>query len=613
MRRILPYLTLLLALLAGACSDPGPSPWAVEESDPEPRSTTESEPVDDTARDVPVDEQPTRSATATIVEEPCTADEERCGRILVPQLPDDPDLVALEFRLSNADAAGVPLVVLDAGFEPFTPTAEDFPGRPLLVLGSRFVWPGGPSLSCPEWFDLEADTPNPVVADATGRCADRLAAAGIDLRGTLRDQQVRDAVTALDLLGITTFDLVASADRADLVPAIDAAFEVGAAVLLEPALVPTDPVASTVERLTRALDFAWDACRAAPSDRCDPAGTIDDFLDRVAALDDAPLPFTLGFEDEEQEIDRGWLVSSLHREGTRPETVGFFPTLHRALIEGDATTVSEFVSIGSSHRANTDHLAQACSRLTSTVDDFAAVPVALRLDAVDAVEFFEANCPRWVVGDAPALDHAPDLVVITESTPDRAAIEGLGAPLVVQPTVGSPTHDCVVGAITSFLAGEDPAAAACTRPFEIAGGTDVDLVEGRYVYDDDVTISLLVPESWNDSGFGTWWRDADPIDPTNLDVYYFVSDEPEQAREEFVAEWSITDPALSQGRYGAREWLLASGGDGLDPDGDLRQTVAVTQFDDAIVAMILQSDGDEHDALIESVLHPALTDAVIVD
>ena len=49
-------------------------------------------------------------------------------------------------------------------------------------------------------------------------------------------------------------------------------------------------------------------------------------------------------------------------------------------------------------------------------------------------------------------------------------------------------------------------------------------------------IALSVPDAWSDSGPGTWWRDGDPADLTNLDVYVWEADNAETARREVRSE-----------------------------------------------------------------------------
>lgn len=608
MRRII-ALGITISFAATACSgSPQESPWAVQESTPPSAAPTTDTGASGSANgsgsgsSEPATDQPT---DVEIIDDECFDGEDRCGRVLVPQTPGSPDLVAIGFRVHGEDNAGTPLVFLESGFGDFAPTDDEFPGRPVVVLGSRTMWPGGPAMSCPEWYPLAADAADDEVVAATTACLERHADAGVDVAGALRDRQVDDVVTALRAIGIEDLDLVAANIRADVVPGVMRELTVVHHILIEPSLAPTDPIMRSVERTEQSLDYAWEACRTSPN--CAGIGTIDEFLDLIGGLDRAPLVFTDPFSGEEREIDTEWMVSALHREVDRPETVGFLPTLHQALLVRDADTVSQFVTAGGGD-ANVEWLGQACARWTSAPADFAGFHDALRIDAVDSLDFFRVNCPIWYQGEAEERDdHAPGLIIVTKSTPDSERLQALADPVVIEQTVGSPTHACVVEAIRNHL-GDGGPTPICDEPFRIADRTSVDLVLGEYVLDDQA-VSLLVPDSWSDSGFGTWWRDADPLDLTNLDVYLFESDALEQTRSDFVSEWGVTDPVLSEQVIDDRLWLVARGGYDQDGTDDTRQAIAAGQFEDMIVVMVLQSTVDEIDLLVDAVLIPALTSA----
>lgn len=605
MRRVI-ALCITALFAAAACSGSShDSPWAVEQ--PTPTDTPPTTDADPTEPSTGSGSEPATGTTTDIeiVDDECFHGEDRCGRVLVPQTPGSPDLVAIGFRVHGSDGAGTPLVFLESGVGDFAPTDVEFPGRPVVILGTRTMWPGGPAMSCPEWYPLAADAADDAVVAATTTCLQRHADAGVEVDGVLRARQVDDVVTALRTLGIDDLDLVAANIRADVVPGVMRELTVRHHILIEPSLAPTDPIMRSVERTMQSLEYSWEACRASPN--CVGIGTIDEFLDLIAGLDRAPLVFTDLFSGEEREIDTEWLVSALHREVDRPETVGFLPTLHRALLDRDADTVSRFVTAGGGD-ANVEWLGQACARWTTGPTDFDAFHEALRIDAVDSLDFFRVNCPVWYHGDAEeAEDHAPGLIIVTESTPDSARLQALAEPLVMEQTVGSPTHACVVEAITNHL-GDGGSTPICDEPFRIADRTGVVLALGEYVLDDRA-VSLLVPDSWSDSGFRTWWRDADPLDLTNLDVYLLESDALEQTRSDFISEWGITDPELSEEEIDDRPWLVARGGYDQDSTGATRQAIAAGQFEDRIVVIVLQSTLADMDLLVEAVLIPALTSA----
>ncbi|MDW3221244.1 MAG: hypothetical protein R8F63_21765 [Acidimicrobiales bacterium] len=600
-------LCITIALAASACSGASQeSPWAIEQTTTTGAAPT-TEPVtnDDEPASEPAIEPP---PGVEVVDDDCFEGEDRCGRVLVPQTPGSPDLVAIGFRVHGADGTGTPLVFLESGFGDFAPTDVEFPGRPVVILGSRTMWPGGPAMSCPEWFALAAEADDDEVVAATTGCLDRHTDAGVDVDGALRNRQIDDVVLALRALGIDDLDLVAANIRADVVPGVMRELTVRHHILIEPSLAPSDPILRSVGRTVQSLDYAWETCRS--SANCASIGTIDEFLDLIGTLDAAPLVFTDPFNGEERRIDTEWMVSALHREVDRPETVGFLPTLHQALLDRDADTVSQFITAGGGGDATVEWLGQACARWATEPADFAGFHDALRIDAVDSMDFFRVNCPVWYDGEAEeADDHTPGLIIVTASTPDSERLRALADPLVVEQTVGSPTHSCIVEAITSHL-GDGGPNPTCAEPLRIADRTSVELVPGEYVLDDRA-VSLLVPDSWTDSGFGTWWRDADPVDLTNLDVYLFDAAGLEQTRNDFVSEWGMTDPQLTEQLIDERLWLLARGGDDFDTTGDTRQAIAVGGFGDSVVVMVLQATTDDIDLLVDAVLVPAMTSAAV--
>lgn len=606
MRRALAVAAVLV--VAVACSDPPESPWAIDATTP-PSTPAASTDTGDERSTPTTPRAPSANPDAEIADDECLDGEDRCGRVLVPALAGSADRAALGFRLYAPEAQGRPLVVLESGFGDFAPTPDDFPGRPIVVLGARSLWPGGPTMSCPEWYDVTADDPDAVVLAATSACIDRIADAGVPIEGTLREQDAADVVAALAAFGIDGFDIVAAHLRADAVPAIAAELTVERRVLVEPSLAPADPVVRSLQRTAQALDYAWEACRTDP--QCAPTDTLDDFLDRIADLDASPITFTEPFSGEQREVDTEWMVSALQRELDAPETIGFLPAIHEALRTRDADTIAEFLSAGGGGSVTTEWLAPSCARAHASEADVASFHPALRADAIEGLAFFALHCPLWYDGVAEEAPHEPGLVILSASSPDAERLAGLGDPLVIQNTIGSPTHACVVDAVRDYLHAEAVDAPACAEPYRLVDRSAIDLVPGTYVVDGR-QVTLLVPDAWTDSGQGTWWRDDGPLDLTNLDVYAFAADALEQARNDFVAEWAVTDARLSERRLGGRQWLFAIGGDEFDPVGDVRQVIAAAQYDGWVVVVILQTTEDELDTLLRDVLEPAL-DATELD
>ena len=230
--------------------------------------------------------------------------------------------------------------------------------------------------------------------------------------------------------------------------------------------------------------------------------------------------------------------------------------------------------------------------------------------------FLDGVCRVWPHDPEPPLDHAGSLLVATASTPHLDEIASSAAMVIVEPTVGPPSDACVVAAITAFFAADGDAIAAppaCSRPPEIRDpDAAVVMIPGRYVYDEDLTVNLLVPEGWSDSGFGTWYREDSPLDETNLDVYIWLADGVEEARREFVAEWEMSDPSYREQTLGGHRWLLAEGGVEWDSTDRIHQVIAVGEVDGSIVGVVMQTDATEAAEIVDAVLVPSL-ESVTVD
>ncbi|MEM7139691.1 MAG: hypothetical protein AAF548_01585 [Actinomycetota bacterium] len=595
-------LLTIVALVAVACAeDPPASPWATD--DPATTTTTLAASIP-TPAESPDSAEP--SAPTAIIDDECWGAEDRCGRLLVPASPGSPDRVEISFRVWGAGAPGDPLVSLSRGADdgPIVDPTE-LGDRTVIELGARGIAPVAPAISCPEWRELATDAEPEALTAATAACIARLSSAGIDPATTGRTQQAADVVASLQLLGVERYDIVAGGSRADLVPLLRETTAVGRVVLIEPQLSSSDPILYSLDALSRALDHAWARCTAA--DGCDPVGTLDEFLDAVADLDVDPVPYTPAIDDAEYDIDAAWMVSALHREAGRPATVGFLPEIHRALIDRDATVLSRFVS-SSNASASANWMSRSCARLTIDGTDLDGFPDALRVDGVSSLDFLAATCAVWPHEDETPLAHTGGLVLGTDSTPHLGSLTATADAVVIEPTVGPPTAACTSAAIATYLGGGEPRGLpACAQPTPIRDPDGpVRLVTGTYAYDDDTAVTLLVPDTWNDTGFGTWWREATPLDDTNLDVYVWFDDQLEDARQQFVDDWSISEPEYGAEDLGGRRWLFASGGDEWNPGGTLRQVVALAQIDETIVAIVVQTDRSEVDDIVRDVLRPAL-------
>ena len=592
--RGLAVLVVSLALVATACTA----------SDSVTPDTGDESPTGGTDADVA---EPGGSATdgaAVLVDVDCFGGESRCGTALLPQVPGSPDLVEVAFRVVSESGEGVPVVLFEDRDREIQLDPADFPGRPLIALGSRRHPPGGPTISCPEWGRVPADADDAETRSATASCAQRLADAGIDLDGGTRENQARDAVAVLEALGIDRFDVIASGLHADLVAAIDdSPLAVRRAVYVRPSFSGEDPIDTLFADVMAALDAVWARCDEV--EECSTAGSVTDFLAAIEDLRERPIPHSV---TPGRLIGADQLIAVVVNEIGTTRGAEFLPRLHRLVIERDAAALSAYVDSSFSSPI-IDGFTIVCGRLGAGPGAEVELPAVLRRHATRARSFFAAACPVWGVRRVePPIAAPPGLVITSLGQADRP---GPAAATIREPTVGAPSSACVTGAAAAWFDDERVDDTACRTPLSLRGrGESVDTVVGRYEYTDDLTVTAAVPATWADYGNGTWYREADPIDSTNLDIYVWDNDDPQLARDEMVASWDLVDPTYATRPIGDRKWQLATGAVDSD-DASFVFAIAVARVDGVTVGFVLGADRFELDALVETVLVPSLTSVAI--
>lgn len=596
----------MIATVATGCSSvPSESPWATD------RDIPDLPDPDDATTDPAAGDTDDGTATgagadgprARLIDRECSDDAIRCGVSAVPQIGTSPDLVTLEFRVITDEGTGTPVVVLLDGGAEMTLDAEDLPDRPIIVIGNRGVWPGEPSLSCPEFYDAVT---NADVGALLADCARRLQLAAVDPAGTLPSQAGVDVGLTLDALGYREVDLVVPSWRALSTPHIATHVDLRRIVYSDPWFA-TDRAIGAAASAVAAIDAVWARCRELAS--CTASGSVDDFLAAVAGLDARPLDDVADtFSDEPRPLD-ALRVAHAIVSTTGASDLAFLPRLHAAILERDDETVSAFVQAAASSSAEVNLLGLTCSLFDPTTTA-TGLPAPLRADAEDGIDLFGHACDAWpseAVPDGPPL---PGLSVFTLSSPVDGAdhLAALaGGPVIVEPTIGPPTGACVLAAAVAWFDREAVDDGACTTPLAIGDRAEaISLTRG--VYDaGDVTIELEVPDTWSDSGYGIWWREADPLDATNLDVYVWDADDAEAARRQIAGDWGLLDPELSSTQVGDRVWLLAEGSAGLDTVFQ----IATSHIEGENIAVILESEPDEAGRLADEVLVPALAALVV--
>jgi hypothetical protein len=596
----LAVLLVSVAVLATACSTSEPSG---DTGGADLRgSSIDNEPYDDTA-----------GSGVEIVDTDCLHDDARCGTVLIPQMPGSPDMVEVGFRVITDSGDGVPVVLLEDGGGPIELDPSDFPGRPLITVGSRGRPPGGPGITCPEWDILTEGSSAETITAATRKCVERLNDAGIDLAGGTREMQANDITVVLDALGIAEYDLIAAGLRADLATLIATGPRSPREVVyVRPLFSGQDLLTADSTQTLATLDAVWNRCAAVES--CSTPGTVEEFLDEVESLDNNAIPYAGGDEgvgDHNREIDAGRLVAVMVQQLDTARGAAFLPELYRLLIERDAPALSAYVDLRFLS-SSVDTLSVVCGRVDTEAEESPGLPSTLTRRSGSARDFLAAVCPVWGVGEVDTpLMAPPGLIVTSFSAVDPAVAVDFVGPTISEPTVGTPSQDCIVTAAAAWFDGRGVDDTACTTPLAIDGTRALlEFVDGSYVYD-DLTVRLRVPSTWTDYGdVGTWYREADPFDSTYLDIYVWGNDDAGLALAEMVSTWDLLAPDYGARSVTGREWLLAIGEDGL-ADGTLSVAIAVTRIDGVTLGFVLGTRTPELDALIETVLIPSLEAAAI--
>ena len=248
-------LVVVATTASGCASTPPESPWAggPDIADlPTPTPATDPDKPDTDRATATADPDRATDATASLgavlMESECHEEEIRCGLVAVPQLDDAPDLVTLEFRILAEEGDQTPVVQLLDGTADELADPDTLPDRSIVLLGSRGLAPGGPSLTCPEFWQTDVDA---AIAPVITACRERLERAGIHPEGTVPNQLGADVGLAIRALGYEEVDLVVPRWRAVTVPAIAASVGVRRVVYADPWFGAARPAA------WKAMSWRW--------------------------------------------------------------------------------------------------------------------------------------------------------------------------------------------------------------------------------------------------------------------------------------------------------------------------------------------------------------------
>ncbi|MEM9561514.1 MAG: hypothetical protein AAGA93_02785 [Actinomycetota bacterium] len=550
----------------------------------------------------PVIEPVTLAGDVELLERDCFDGETRCGSVLVPQVEGGRDLVEVPFREWTDGRTGTPLVVLERTDLTLL-TGDHVLDRPVVVLGDRGDWGAGPGLGCP-LLDTIDDAAG---AEAIGRlgasCRDWLADGGLHLAGAGLRARVGDVANALDALGHEAVSVVAAGIESDVVAGLAAATTVERVIHVNPSLPGDDPSWRSANVLLDTLGELWAQCE--PSPGCEPAGPLADFFAAVGALDVDPLADPW---DDGAEIDGSMVLGHVGRL-TDPGRIGDLPDLHRALLDRDADTVRAFLGGGF---ASTGHELVTGCRIGPSTDGVGlpdGTPRFLADHVAEQAELRAAWCAGLGVEPTPRPAPLPGLVISTRShVTSRPDFEVLG-PVIVEPTVGRPTSDCLAVAIAAYLDDGRVDESACGSGMRFVRRDDPVVPVTATVVDefDGTTLTLSAPGNWEESWPGYWARGADFADIASLWAYTWIDGDVDDVLDDLAWEYDIGDWIESTADVGGRTWRVARGL-GYQTDG---LVVAGAEVDGVTVVFELWGDPDELDTLVAQILEPAMASATV--
>lgn len=612
-------LVVLLAVVALGCSDldldlsRGPSPtigseqlgpWADESAIAGGLGGIEgTAPVGD-----PVSVPVLLDDRAEVVEEDCYGTESRCGVVLVPQVEGSLDLVAVGFRVWNEDTPGDPVVVVEwGGAEPLD--GGDFPERPVILIGQRGRWPGGPGLQCPGLRTLTAQPTTDQVFEVGVACRARLADAGLLVAGASPRAQVSDLANTVAALGHRPAIVVAAGVDVDLVAGLSAVLDVERAVYVNPVLPDAGSAGLRANILLTTLAEAWRQCEQAPA--CELAGSLEEFFDAIASLDEDPLTDP---EFDDWSIDGTTVLDQLQVGVGDTRAMAAVPELHRAILDRDTATVDRFLR--TIHNWDTGHQVLASCWLEvpgDAAESLSDAPPALVVRFEQSLAAHLALCEGLGIGPEQRPDLVPGAVVQTRSVGaarvEQAEQAGFG-PVTIEPTVGWPSRPCLVAAVAAELgvASPDRREQACQGGMRFVDRDEpIVLVDAVVPGGTGPTLALSVPEGWVDDWPGYWERDAGIADLTSLSAYWSGLDDEDAALDELLWDYGIVEEDRRTRTFGGQTWQLAQG---PNQDGTHQVVLAVAEVDGTVIVVELWAEQAAADQMISEVLVPALASLI---
>lgn len=574
-----------------------------------------------------------------------------------PSLADEPAADALVYL--DGGPGGEPLDTLQYGFEDrFAPFLE---ARDVIVFDQRGTGWSEPALDCPAYRQLGLDLLDDLLdndeyvrreTEVLEGCKAEWAAAGIDLANFTSATNAADVADLRIALGYDSWNLfgISYGTRLALTVMRDAPEGIRSVVLDSTYPPEADGVLDFATNAGRAFDQLFSGCQSDPA--C--VGAYGDLEARLTGLVDTwdrepqtvPVVDFLGGGRYEAVLDGddilGVVFQSLYSETLIPSLPKLIDDLERGEVGLLSQTLSIFLANGEFFSPGMYFSVQCNEEVpfadqTAYPESVADRPLMALLADSTIIQSDRSFtfCAQWGSGVADPVENQPvdsdipTLVLaglydpITPPSDGRAVAERLASAVYVEfDGLGhgvSTADPCPTAIMQAFL--DDPdtppdtSCAATLRPPDWvlpAGAEEPAEVEFVAFQADPFGLQFegLVPEGWDEQFPGTFARLATGVDQTALVTQGYPGEFGDFVIDALLESLDLDrDPEeLEPFDDGSRRWRwLRSATLGVELD------VIAIEADGSTLMVMLLTQPDERDALIESVLRPVAASLQVSD
>lgn len=589
-----------------------------------------------------------------------------CGWLTVPEdrtNPDDETTIQLHvaiFASESDNPAADPIVYLEGGpggepleaipltferlFAPFTAN------RDLIVFDQRGTGYSRPSLACPENTelglelleqDISAEEASEMVFETLLACHDRLIDEGVNLAAYNSAANAADLNDLRRALGYEEWNLLGISYGTRLAQTTMRDYPEGLRSVILDSTYPLEVnlLTDTPDNVRRAFSVLFAGCAADPTCNETYPDLETVFFDMVEKYNKDKFEITITHFLKGTSYDTavsgddmlGILFQSLYST----EIIPNLPQLIYEVNEGEYTNLatlfssfiinSEFFSIGMqfSVQCNEENSFASEADVLAAAEKYPELAEMFRYSINLGPQAIEV-CAEWDAGEADAIENEPissdipTLVLAGEYDPITPPAWGKQVAANLDnafyyefPGTGhgvSISGECGVALVESFLA--DPTSepdASCLAEvgapaFSVPSDSDVAVTLVPYE-NETFGIAGVAPEGWQEVASGVHGRGNNALDQTVLIQQAAPGIGADQLLGILSGQFGWEEIPESSGNYEAagRTWVLYE----TEVQG-FPTTIAFADEDGTTLLVLLISNADEHEALINGVLYPVL-------